>query len=822
MGNTKNIRSVGFLLLLLCISMAAILFLYPRVHPFAGMNLAIPMDSIAQRAGHLIRAQGFTVSAKPLIMLERDNDRLRALQTANGVEAANRIMRADGQVYYWQVRWSRAAVLMSTQNTSRSAPARRRSSDTLDSLLTEQNRVADVRTSYDQFGMLRSFSTSRRDSAAMRVSRSQARAIAETFIRSHNPALFDRLVPMREDLALDSLDLQSASTDTTMEHLFKWSTALSGSKDTLQISASVYGNMLVGMWNEIKGSVKDEDPIGWTIAKSTMYLLLIILVVIRGFIRFRSYELGPATGMAAGIIMFIGSSFSAIVYNLDGSPVDMLMAGLIGPVFIGLFLWFMWNISEVTAREAGTDRFVERDLLWKGRIFDARLGMGLLRAMAFGSALCVAILVLIAALRSVLPGSSYILDGNNNHPWSLLAFVPVGLVNESVRGMLSSFAPLLLLVFSMVQLWTSRSWLAVLFAAIVFATVAANSIQMDPFVAGLAVDFCIGFSIIVLFARYGLVTSMGAFLTYAMFMDGGVLFLTGAPTHAAAGTALALVFGVSAIGSALVALFGDASIDAQALQPVYAQRISERQRLQKELEVARMVQMSFLPKASPSVQGLDIASRCSPAYEVGGDYYDFIPLGPRRLAVAIGDVSGKGTHAAFYMTLTKGFLHAIARQHHAPAAVLSELNRLFYHNVARGNFISMIYAVFDLDTRMICIARAGHNPAFHFTPDGRATAIHSKGLALGFERGDLFSATIEERCVPLQPGDFFLFYTDGFPEAMSRTREEFGEQRMLDALRNLDGADARACLDMLFAETGRFTGKARQHDDMTAVVVKVT
>ena len=120
--------------------------------------------------------------------------------------------------------------------------------------------------------------------------------------------------------------------------------------------------------------------------------------------------------------------------------------------------------------------------------------------------------------------------------------------------------------------------------------------------------------------------------------------------------------------------------------------------------------MSFLPKENPILKGIDIASICIPAFEVGGDYYDFIRLGKNKLGIIIGDVSGKGTQAAFYMTLTKGFLKAIAKHTDSPAEVLTKMNELFYENVERGRFISMIYAVVDLENKLIRIARAGHNP----------------------------------------------------------------------------------------------------------------
>ena len=130
----------------------------------------------------------------------------------------------------------------------------------------------------------------------------------------------------------------------------------------------------------------------------------------------------------------------------------------------------------------------------------------------------------------------------------------------------------------------------------------------------------------------------------------------------------------------------------QRPEPSYLTELAAKERLEREVEIAREVQRSFLPATMPNVPGLDLAATCVPAEEVGGDYYDLVPLDDtgRRLAVVVGDVSGKGIQAAFYMTLVKGFLRTLCRTHDRPSEVLTRLNQLFCENVPRGAFISMI------------------------------------------------------------------------------------------------------------------------------------
>jgi serine phosphatase RsbU (regulator of sigma subunit) len=262
--------------------------------------------------------------------------------------------------------------------------------------------------------------------------------------------------------------------------------------------------------------------------------------------------------------------------------------------------------------------------------------------------------------------------------------------------------------------------------------------------------------------------------------------------------------------------------DFDEIMPAFAKHITERQRLQQELEIARSVQMSFLPKANPKVVELDIASRCAPALEVGGDYYDFIDAGNKRLGVVVGDVSGKGTQAAFFMTLTKGFVRALAEVSASPSAVLTRVNKLFYENVERGVFISMVYGIFDTAERVLTIARAGHNPVImRKTKADQVQVVNPMGLALGLDAGDTFAKSIQEVAIPFQSGDLFVFYTDGFPEAMNKTLEEFGEDRLCQTVQKHAHRSAAEIMDGIFAEMKQFVGKAKQRDDMTIVVVKV-
>jgi len=258
------------------------------------------------------------------------------------------------------------------------------------------------------------------------------------------------------------------------------------------------------------------------------------------------------------------------------------------------------------------------------------------------------------------------------------------------------------------------------------------------------------------------------------------------------------------------------------LTPTHIKRISERERMARELEIARTVQMSLLPKENPLAEGYDIAGICIPALEVGGDYYDFFQLGDGKIGVAIGDVSGKGVPAAIYMTLTKGILQSHAVESLSPREVLSKLNRQMYMNIERSSFVSMFYAVLDMKRHKIRFSRAGHNPAIlaqHST--NSSTLIQPQGIALGLEAGSHFHDCLEEHELPLQSGDVLTFYTDGFTEASDATGNEFGEERLEQEISEAKGRSANGIIQQVVRSVKTFVGSHPQHDDMTMVVLKV-
>ena len=250
------------------------------------------------------------------------------------------------------------------------------------------------------------------------------------------------------------------------------------------------------------------------------------------------------------------------------------------------------------------------------------------------------------------------------------------------------------------------------------------------------------------------------------------------------------------------------------------EELAGQERLKQEFEIARRVQQSLLPQETPRMTGLDIDGICIPAEEIGGDYFDFFTLDGHTLGITIADVTGKGTSAAFYMAVIKGMMLSLTSIYRSPKELLSELNRRLLGTMEKKIFVTMTYAVINVEQRLMVFARAGHSALIRRTGDARVESLTPRGISLGLAGGGHFEEHIIEQRVRYEPGDLFLFYTDGISEAMNRGRQEFGEERLLAWAARAAGPSAGAIRQELLEQVGEFTRSAPRHDDITLVTVR--
>jgi serine phosphatase RsbU (regulator of sigma subunit) len=247
----------------------------------------------------------------------------------------------------------------------------------------------------------------------------------------------------------------------------------------------------------------------------------------------------------------------------------------------------------------------------------------------------------------------------------------------------------------------------------------------------------------------------------------------------------------------------------------------EREHMVKELEIAWNVQKSLLPASNPNIPGFDIAGMCKPAEEVGGDYYDFIPLGKHKIGLIVGDVSGKGISASFYMTLTKGFIQSHINENTSPKEVLIKVNELMVRTIDRRSFVTMFIAILDWKSRKIVCARAGHNPAVYYSTKTReCVLVKPEGIALGWRDTETFSKNIREYQLQLDDNDWFIMYTDGFVEPRDAKSREFGEDGLIRVLKENAGENAPHMVGIIFDRVMNFSHSSAQEDDMTIIGIK--
>jgi len=244
-----------------------------------------------------------------------------------------------------------------------------------------------------------------------------------------------------------------------------------------------------------------------------------------------------------------------------------------------------------------------------------------------------------------------------------------------------------------------------------------------------------------------------------------------------------------------------------------------KEKIEEEIKIARHIQDELKPKIEADINGLDISSYSQPAKMIGGDFYDILKIDENKILVVVADVSGKGIPAALNMSKIQAMLKFAAGVFKTPKELLTELNSLIYEKIDRKSFVTMIVALFDLESNKLKIARAGHNPAI-IEQNNDFKILMSKGLGLGLESDKLFNTNLEELEIPFDKNQLFVFYSDGLTEAMNENKEEFSTNNLIEIIKQNKNFDSKTVVDKLVNSVKQFTGFAEQYDDITLVVVK--
>jgi sigma-B regulation protein RsbU (phosphoserine phosphatase) len=796
---------------LLAIASWVLIRTFPSAHPYGGIRLPLDANGVKDRSEQILSKLGVDATGlRADVALKANPGLVRQTQQKFGIERSNELLSHNVPGYYWEVRWQKPESIGLAVGSERRGDASRQAEQVAALLkgeiylhLDTQGRLLELERRIPDSLMLPS------------ISMREAEVLARSFLRQ-----FTAIRSFISDTAALESEKQVEQPRRT-DFQFVWSTKSPELGNPVEVKLSVAGNLVSRF--EASATIPEEftkrsGEQALQIVLAIVYVIIIIGMIVIAFRRFRSYEIGFRLATVMGIITALAFDLDIYLTMQGEGGWSMLVSLLIPPIFIGGAYVLAWAVSESAVREVWKEKFITLDLLSKGHVVHSRVGGSVIRGIALGvTSAAVWMVTALVADRYVhlwiTTGDAPTLQGFGVFaPW--LYILAHGL---SVNAFL--YAIFVLFVVSLLRKRINSALVLVVLAALVMGF--AMQGHVFPWFVGLVIQTLVAAVWVWTFHRYDALAAFLSLYTYTVVQEAAGLFVVGNPTYSDSGFFILGVLGALLVGSLATLARKKEITDFDAITPAFARHITERQHLQQELEIARNVQMSFLPKSNPTVFELDIASRCAPALEVGGDYYDFIDLGDGQLGVAVGDVSGKGTQAAFFMTLTKGFLRALAKVSNSPSAVLTQVNKLFYENVDRGVFISMVYGVFDTRERTLTLARAGHNPVImQKTQADQVQVVNPSGLALGLDGGDAFAKSIQEMKLPFQRGDLFVFYTDGFPEAMNKTREEFGEERLCQTIQKYAHGSSAEVMEGVFAETRRFVGRAKQHDDMTIVVVK--
>lgn len=558
-------------------------------------------------------------------------------------------------------------------------------------------------------------------------------------------------------------------------------------------------------------------------------LLLLPLVAIPFVRRYHAGEVGVRRGVqisvaifALGLVMMLFCARAAAagfqVGVLTRPQVTLVVAFQLLALFffpMGLMAFLSWSVGESLCRERWTGKLAAFDALLKGDWNNSTFARSSLRGVTAGLVILAGLWSLSAALRGLgcWPSTCFFLGPWwESAEWFSVPLLAFAIAYSLYVGMFGH----LLLVAAGVR--ATGRWLGPPLAAVGGALLFFPPIIVFPFAWSVPLWLLTAAAFVFLFLRYGLFTSLLAYVTL-LVVSGSVPFLGASDPAIQFQATLALLV----TASPLLVSFRSLASERQFVYryedvPPHVRRIAERERQRVELETARGIQSSILPDLPPQLGGVRIAHSYLPATEVGGDFYDVMALEDGRLAVAVGDVAGHGVSSGLVMSLTKSALAVQVTFNPEVKAVFGTLNRLVYQSARKRLLATLCYALIDPVRREMLYASAGHLFPYRVTGEGEVLALESVSYPLGV-REDI---EVRARSARLRAGDYLFLFSDGVVEARAENSDElFGFDRLEASLRRHGGAGVTPLRDGVLADLERFTRGSQREDDLTVLVLQI-
>ncbi|NBB76296.1 MAG: SpoIIE family protein phosphatase [Bacteroidetes bacterium] len=551
---------------------------------------------------------------------------------------------------------------------------------------------------------------------------------------------------------------------------------------------------------------------------------IIILLFIRFRLRLVDLKISTLVAVLGGLILpFV--LFLQLLYDLIHSFTEISLSSVVPQVigigftaaFSSLGFFAVTALADSVTRQNWSEKLKTIDLIRVGYFLNVPLGVNIVRGISYG---------LIGALiwslvLYLLPNSYVSLQSSFLSDETFVANVSLLLENLALSYLV--VAVIFCIFIGQLHSATRSGILIVAVAALLYVLGNPFPVQTGPFWVQIASLGALGAFLGFLYFKEDFLTLfLAVFVLLGFQTTANGWLVEGSPDSFIFYSFIFVLIGGYIFGAYNI-LRGAGATDLPSFVPEYIQELAREDRIKQELSIAREVQQSFLPAHTPDIKGYEVAAVCRPAYETGGDYYDIISLNDDNVAITIGDVSGKGIQAAFYMTFIKGVLHALCTDYRSTIQTLINTNSLFRKNAGRGTFISLIYGILDLKNEHFRFSRAGHNPLLYFKhSEKKLYEFRPEGLAIGMVDEELFGKKIREEIIQLESNDILILFTDGVVESLSASKKLYGDKRLHNIIQRNYKVSPSALLKKIEDDLAEFANESDQHDDLTMIIIKKT